>query len=249
MSDAQQRLRGVPTQSTLTSILDQVRDQTFDRLVITGDLAHDEQAATYAWLRAQLDDWLDRCRLVPGNHDNRSLLRATFPEHVLGAEPDAPVTFRDSVGDWQLIGLDTQIPGSVAGNLGPEQLTWLRRELAGCPGQPTIIWMHHPPVPIGSEWLDALGLQDPTVFQEIIAAAPHVRLILAGHVHQEFSGRLEQAEVWTTPSAGVQFVPRAPTPTYDALPPGYRLLQLEPEAYQTQVIRLAELEFPPDANA
>jgi Icc protein len=249
MSDAEQRLRGVPTQSTLTRILHHVREHTFDLLVITGDLAHDEQGSTYDWLRSQLGDCLERCRFLPGNHDNRALLRATFPEHVVETSRDAPITFRAALGPWRLIGLDTQLTGSVAGDLDREQLTWLQEELDRCAPQPTILFMHHPPIPIASEWLDAVGLQDPRPFQKLISRAPHVRLILAGHVHQEFSGQLEQADVWTTPSTAVQFVPGQTTPTYDAVPPGFRLIELDAEAYHTQVIRLPQLEFPPDPNA
>ena len=249
MSDADQRLRGVPTQSTLVSLLREIQNHDFDLLVVTGDLAHDEQRATYSWLRSQLDGCLERCRFLPGNHDNRAHLRATFPDHVIESDPDAPITFSETLGSWQLIGLDTHLPGSVSGDLDRDQLAWLRQELDRCAPRPTALLMHHPPIPIGSQWLDALGLEDPQPLHALVSQSPHVRLILAGHVHQEFTGRLEQADVWTTPSTGVQFVPGEATPTYDVLPPGFRLIHLEPDAHRSQVVRLPRLEFPPDPNS
>lgn len=249
MSDGDQRLRGVPTQSTLSSVLGEVHNHDFDLLVVTGDLAHDERLETYSWLHSQLDGCLDRCRFLPGNHDSRAHLRATFPEHVIDPDPEAPITFSETLGNWQLIGLDTHVTGSVSGDLDRNQLAWLRQELDRCAPRPTILLMHHPPIPIGSQWLDELGLQDPQSLQAIVSQADHVRLILAGHVHQEFQGRLEQADVWTTPSTGVQFVPGEAAPAYDLLPPGFRQIHLEGDAHRSEVVRLPRLEFPPDANA
>src|SRR5690606_5093006 len=129
-------------------VLEHVRNHAegWDVLVLTGDLAHDELAETYAMLREELGDWLPRCRLVPGNHDNRAGLREVFPEIVLGTGEF--LSFQETVGDWQILGLDSHQPGEVAGRIAEEQLDWLARELGQFSNQPTLLFLHHPPVSV-----------------------------------------------------------------------------------------------------
>lgn len=71
---------------------------------------------------------------------------------------------------WRLIGVDThdtdakigwdgdmeQLRGwnGGSGRLLQTQLEWLETELTSHASQPTILFMHHPPTPVGSRWLD-----------------------------------------------------------------------------------------------
>src|SRR5262245_21567137 len=54
--------------------------EPFDLLVLSGDLANQRRAATYAGLAAALAPFAGRCRVLPGNHDSRRLLRNGFRE-------------------------------------------------------------------------------------------------------------------------------------------------------------------------
>ena len=58
------------------------------------------------------------------------------------------ITFAFQAGDWRLIGLDTLLPGAEEGYLSPDQLDWLSAELAAFVDMPTVIFLHHPPVPV-----------------------------------------------------------------------------------------------------
>ena len=71
--------------------------------------------------------------------------------------------FADSLGDWRLIGLDSQITGALPGELGAEQLAWLASLLTAS-SQPTVLFLHHPPIMVGSAWLDRIGLVDAAAF-------------------------------------------------------------------------------------
>ena len=87
--------------------------------------------------------------------------------------------------------------------------------------------MHHPPIAVGTAWIDAIGLADRTVLADQVAASASCRGILAGHVHQAFTGRLGDCPIWTTPSTMRQFRPGATTFTEDkAVAPGWRWLAL-----------------------
>ena len=55
-------LAGVPTWKTFRAVLRKIgaRHNDFDYLILTGDLAQDEELETYYMLREVLGDWLER---------------------------------------------------------------------------------------------------------------------------------------------------------------------------------------------
>lgn len=239
------RLREVPTRASLVDVLELVRSDypVFDRLVLTGDLADDERKETYEIVREMLGEWIPHVLLIPGNHDNRAAIREVFFDRVPAG--DGPITFDERLGAWRLIGLDSHVPGEIPGRIDAGQLDWLRERLAEDAERPTAVFVHHPPVSINSAWLDRIGLENPAPLMELIEGSPQVRLVVCGHVHMEHAGRIGGAEFLATPSTCLQFKPGADEPTYDAVPPGFRVFDLGPIGCRTQVVRLAECRYPP----
>lgn len=244
-ADPSQRLAGVPTRESLIEVRRFIDSQpgSFDHVIITGDFTHDELAETYESVRDILGDWVDRCRIVPGNHDDRGAMRQVFQDLI--PTSTGAVTFSFHAGGWRLIGLDTHVPGRVPGRIESEQLDWLRQEFASHAEEPAMLFMHHPPVPVGCSWLDSIGLEEPEELLDLIAANGQVRLVSAGHVHHVFDGEMGHVRVVTTPSTAVQFKPQGDEPIYDHVPPGYRVITLDGETFETEVVRLPELRFPP----
>lgn len=245
LRDVQGRLKGVPTWETFREIWQHIRAHggEFDLLVLTGDLAHDELPETYTLLREELGELLPRCRLVPGNHDNRTGLKHVFPEIIPGGNEF--LAFRETLGGWQILGLDTHQPGEVAGRMGSNQLAWLATQLQQQPTSPTLLFLHHPPISVNSPWLDKIALADPLPLCELIASRPQIRAVATGHVHHVFQGKIGQADLHTTPSTAIQFEPRGEESSYTTDPPGYRIFDLEEKGYRTVVVRLPVLRYPP----
>lgn len=244
-AEPSERLRGVATRESLQDVLAAVRRTglEFSRVVVTGDLTHDERLESYQAVRGLLKEWLPRGHVIPGNHDDRALICEVFPDCTEGDETG--IRFSTTAGSWRLIGIDTHVPGEVSGDIAPDMLEWLEAELATDDSTPTILFQHHPPVPVGSAWVDDLGLRDPSRLHAVLARAPQVRVISCGHVHQEFSGTLGSAIVLTMPSSGVQFVPLSPEAKVDLVPPGFRVLALEDDGWSSQVVRLSDPDAPP----
>jgi Icc protein len=233
-------LAGVETWKTFRAVLEKVRsDQAdLDYLILTGDLAQDEALETYMMLREALGDWLDRCRIIPGNHDDRGNLRKVFPEFFPANED--PLTFTLMAGAWRIIGLDSHLPAKVNGLIDADQLNWLKLQLASDPNARTLIFIHHPPLPINVAWLDEIGLNEAAGFIELIKASPQVDVVCAGHVHQEFTGYIGTASMYTTPSTCVQFGARAEK-TFDTSVAGYRTFRLDSSGgHSTSVHRLSD---------
>jgi Icc protein len=216
-------------------VLDHVRREQsdFDYLILTGDLAHDESLETYLILREMLAEWIDCCRIIPGNHDNPIKLRQAFPEHF---SDSGPLTFKLVEGGWRIIGLDTNKAGETKGHIEEDQLEWLRSELLDDPYTPTLLFLHHPPIPINVPWLDKIGLDNPTEFIRLIEASTQVKVVCSGHVHQEFIGRIGTADFYTTPSTCVQFGTGVEK-SIDIVSPGYRTFLLDDD-YHTKVHRV-----------
>ena len=237
-SAADLSLKGRQTRQGFLAVLAHIREHyaSVDRLLITGDLAHDGQAETYEMLRESLGDLAGCSRVLPGNHDVRMALRSVFPEEL---DPRSEtLNFSDLVGDWHIIGLDTQDTGLLSGRLTEEQLAWLTHCLDEYDQHPTMIFMHHPPLHIGSAWIDAMLLQEPAAFQGIVAKAEQVRAVCCGHIHQAFEGQMGSTALWTVPSTSMQFKPATTGLELDDIPPGFRLIELDGASIRTEIIRV-----------
>lgn len=239
-------LKGIPTQQLLQDVVRHVIDsgETFDHVIITGDHTHDELEESYSAVRSILSPWLDRLFLVPGNHDDRAVLRTVFADRVGGTGHDR-INFSFTAGNWLCLGLDTHVPGAVPGLIETTQIDWARQQLANSPAKSVALFFHHPPVDVGSLWMDPIGLAGKELLQEWFAGEPRIRLVCCGHVHHEFQTQVGQATILTTPSTGIQFSPKGSTPAFVAAPPGCRIIELTDDEFSTRVIRLPETRFTP----
>ncbi|MFM7868714.1 MAG: metallophosphoesterase [Planctomycetaceae bacterium] len=238
-------LKGVATWHFLEQVIEllqQLNPQP-DAVVITGDHTHDELPETYSAIRQLLRPWLDRLWQVPGNHDDRLHLRTVFSDRISGMS-DQPIRFRFEAPGWLCLGLDTHVPGSVAGSIDQEQIEWISRQLLSTPRTRCALFMHHPPTLLNSVWMDAIGLSGREMLAELCSRENRIQLICCGHVHHEFHGQLAQAAVRTTPSTGIQFAPDSDKPKFVPGQPGFRVIDLTPAGYSTEILRISESSRP-----
>ncbi|MEX1231033.1 MAG: phosphodiesterase [Planctomycetaceae bacterium] len=231
-------LKNVRTWGTFERVLNRLEASYAhaDAIIITGDLAHDERFETYEMLQHRLGTLFSRVWVVPGNHDHRLSMAAIFSQK--GLPGGKTIGFQHTVGGWQLLGLDSQLTGETAGELDADQLAWLTATLKRSTATPTLVFLHHPPVSVGSPWLDAIGLKNAETLGEILRGAPHVRGVFFGHIHQEFEASIGTIECYATPSTGVQFTPETETLQVDTRPPGFRVITLGGETFETHVVRV-----------
>ncbi len=247
-ADPDARLFGIPTRELLIDVVAHVRQHEgrVDHVVVTGDHTHDETPEACQALRQILEPWLDRLWQVPGNHDDRAVLRAAFADRIRG-EGAARVNFSFTADRWLCLGLDTQLPGQVAGLMDEDQVGWIRRQLAEHEPDAVALFLHHPPVVMGSVWMDRIGLTGRELLQELIQEDARIRLVCCGHVHYESEHTVGAATVVTTPSTGLQFLPEGDVTTFVAAPPAYRVIELSGDRFSTRVVRLPEVRFSPVA--
>ena len=109
--------------------------------------------------------------------------------------------------------------------------------------------LHHPPFLVNSEWLDSSTLQNPEELFAVLARYPQVKLVLFGHIHQEFDREFKGIRYLGSPSTCIQFKPKSEKFGLDVVEPGFRLLKLYPDGkVETQVERV-EFAGPVDLAA
>lgn len=176
-----------------------------DFVLITGDLVDRGNEAEYAHFRRLLEPLAMPARLALGNHDNREAFRAGFPD--LGYwDPGEPfVQYALDLGAVRLLVLDTLDQGRSSGALCGRRLDWLAERLAEDRTTPTVVAMHHPPIPVGLPGLDRLRLLEGAErFATLVATAPNVERVLAGHLHRPVTARFAGTVLDVMPGAAHQ---------------------------------------------
>lgn len=229
-------LYGVNSFQSFEAVVNKALEQTMDVAVISGDLVHDESEQGYQHLRQVLERLNVPTHLIPGNHDDAGFMQSEFGQGVISCDKQI------RMGQWQLLLLNSQLPGQVGGHLDDKELRWLERALTKSDAPYSMIFLHHNPVPVGCKWLDPLGLGNPEKLFEVIAAHPQVKAVVWGHVHQEFDEERAGVRLLSTPSTCIQFKPGVEEFELDYLPPGYRWFRLHPDGQlETGVRRLARV--------
>jgi 3',5'-cyclic-AMP phosphodiesterase len=155
-------------------------------VLVTGDLADGSTPAEYARFRELIAPLPMPVLVIPGNHDRE--LEWEGPRAV-------------DCGGLRVVLCDTMRPGRDDGHL---ELDWLAGEVA--PAAPTIVAMHHPPVPIGIGGLDKIGLpaSERAGLAALLARSRHVVRVVAGHVHRTAFATLGGTPVVTCASTNLQ---------------------------------------------
>lgn len=191
LADETTPLRGCYPLANLKAVLRQVHHRGPDLLLLTGDLADQGDRAAYQQLQSAIAPFPLPVAWLPGNHDRLDRLQASFqqPQHYGEGRPGRAVDLGYS---WRLLLLNSVWPGSSWGEgfLSAASLAWLQAELKAHGARPTAIALHHHPVPVGLDWVDQMQLRNAAELLELLAAFAQVRLVLFGHVHQEFQQQL-----------------------------------------------------------
>ena len=191
-----------------------------DVILLTGDLANDEFNDSYARLAHMARRWECPVIALPGNHDD------PVPAGHAFAEPPLYWCGHHDIGNWRIVALDSRIPGHAGGHLPQEERERLKRAAETREDRHLAVTLHHPPVKMGSRWLDSVGMRDGDEVLELLQSLD-ARLCLFGHVHQAWDSTEGSLRILGTPSTGAQFLPGSSDFALDTRPPAYRWLDLE----------------------
>lgn len=221
-ADRNGELRGTVTYAALQKVIAHYEAGGWqaDVVALTGDLIQDDSAGAYAHCR----DLLSRLDLpvhcVPGNHDVRSMMRDELPS------PPFIYCGPAEFGNWLMVNIDSCSAGRAGGIITSDEITRMQGIFAASTAEHVLVCLHHPPVLMGSAWLDTVGLENGEQFLGLLQADGRVRLTIFGHVHQPYDADHGGVRVIATPSTCRQFLPRSETFAVDERPPAYRRISL-----------------------
>jgi 3',5'-cyclic-AMP phosphodiesterase len=197
-------------------------------ILATGDLTEHGDIRSYEALREAFSKLSVPIWPILGNHDLRENFTAVFPDVPTA---DGFVQYAIELDGLRLLMLDTLEEGRHGGGFCETRAEWLARELAARPSVPTIIVMHHPPVPVGIAWMDPRA-DEPWIlrFKAAIAGQKQVRAVLCGHLHRPVVAPLEGTTVFVCPATAVQLGFDLRLIDAEA-PDGRSMITLDPSVY------------------
>lgn len=191
----------------------------FDLLLLTGDLGQDPCADSYQRICRHLQSYNTPALCLPGNHDDSSLMATHLNQGLVSCQK------HKILGNWQVICMNSQKPGSPSGLLSVTEMGFLEHTLANC-ALPALLAVHHHCVSSNSSWMDSMQIENSAAFLKLASQFSQVKAITFGHIHQELVAKYQDIILTGTPATCFQFKPGATEFALDTLPPGYRVFEL-----------------------
>ncbi len=228
-------LRGCNTWKSFNTVLQEEVQCNPDGMLLTGDLAEQGEEDAYHHLLSAIAPLQTPTYWLPGNHDHLVTLQQVFQPLPLGQGLTSV-----NVGTWQVILLDSVLPGAKfgEGHLADAQLHKLHTYLKQHPHKPTLIALHHQPVPVGINWVDQMQVKNSHELLDLLTQHVNVKLVVFGHIHHEFQQQTaEGISFYGCPSTCLQVT--SPESGLHEENPGFRLIWLyEDGSYKTEVRRV-----------
>jgi 3',5'-cyclic-AMP phosphodiesterase len=244
-AEPSRELLGLSTTESLTTVVEAIRrlQPQPDVLLLTGDLSQDESPQSYERLRHLIAPLGIPSYWLPGNHDDLPLMEQILCSGSISANK----VFQ--IKGWNLMLLNSMVAGKVYGELTVDSLSWLEQQLQQRPHHPTLIALHHPPCSIGSNWMDQINLRNPDQLFAVLDRYDQVKVVLFGHIHQEFAATRAGVQYLGCPSTCVQFKPYQFDFALDQQQPGFRLLTLYPDGQVDTTVKRVNYQLLPNLAA
>ena len=177
-----------------------------DIVLVTGDITNIGSFEEFEHASKLLGELKMPYYVIPGNHDDRLALWATFGGKACPTRSAGFIQYVIELDELRLIAMDSTVPGEPGGELCTTRTAWLDDRLAEDPDKPSIIFMHHPPVKFGVIETDIEGFIGAQRLGDVVEKYSCIEAIICGHVHTVAHTRWHGTVVSTAPSMGMQLV-------------------------------------------
>jgi 3',5'-cyclic AMP phosphodiesterase CpdA len=198
-------------------------------IIASGDLVDHGTPEEYAELKLALADVEIPLLLGMGNHDGRKAFQDAFPD--VPADDAGFVQYASRFGDLRVVMCDTLEQGKDGGGFCEARAAWLARTLDEAPEVPTIVVLHHPPIPSGIQWMDEPA-DAPWIVRlgAVLKGRKQIVTLACGHIHRTYHGFFAGQLVSVSPASSLQLTPNF-TPIDKRVADGREILREEPPGY------------------
>jgi len=220
-NNASENIRGFNTVESLKNVVKAIQEKNpaFDIIIVSGDISQTCTEESYALFVSILKPLGKPVYCIPGNHDDASLLQRFFPD-----TPTDTISVVEQ-NSSRIILVNTQLKHQQYGFISSDNLKRIIDTLESS-NKIHLLALHHPPLSIGSQWMDDIGLKNGAELLKYVEGFENLKLILYGHVHQEIKTNHRHIQIFATPSTCYQFLPESENTVYDDRAPGYRLVKI-----------------------
>lgn len=165
-------------------------------ILLTGDAVEKGTEEEYLLFKKLLRPLAIPVYWLPGNHDNATEMHKASDARLFSNQRSV------LAGGWNIVLLDSQVPGEDHGHISAEEFDHLSAELNQHPQKPTLVALHHTPC---SPCVNpGCQLDNHEELLALLQLHAQVKLVLAGHTHQAETIKAGNLSVFTAPSAVAQ---------------------------------------------
>lgn len=222
----------VNTANYLNKTLERIKSIDCDAIIFGGDLTQDHSEESYhLFAQLVLDAGLaDKLYWLPGNHDELGVYKNVFTKYGISS---AKLLHN---AHWQVL-LANSKGSTPAGYISEVHFGEMSTELNNCE-KATLVFTHHHPIAIDG-YLDKHILENGDELLSLLSRHSHVKGLVHGHVHNEYSWLFDGFAVFATPATSIQFEKNTPDWQQVDLGPAFRVIRLQQNgSLSTQVVWL-----------
>ena len=190
-----QDLYGVDTGSSLSKAISDIQNlqPAADLIVVTGDITEDGSVISYQRFAEYMETLHCPVYVLPGNHDLAANMTDAF-------EASTIITYKQNIEThgWHLLLLDSHVAGEEFGQLTTAQLKQLEQSIQTAGSAPILVALHHTPGKVCPS--SGCQLHHPDALLDLLAKAPTVKAVIAGHTHNDSDQLVNDVRVLTCPS-------------------------------------------------
>lgn len=175
ITDPHVPLQGTDVQAAFLKLMQYVRENPVDLLIMTGDMPGiDGSAKVYEWIKSKVPE-TQKYYIVPGNHDDPSNLFAVFGEDVCG---NAKFLFTEHLDEIDLVFTNTGSTRFPASHLNYLQQASIRKD--------SILFTHFPTKKISDGFMDRTYPLGNINEADKAIRESNIKHVFCGHFHTEF---------------------------------------------------------------
>ena len=184
----------------LSHVINYIKKNRYEMILFTGDIANDGSQESYRQLSDLIMGIKDKIFVIPGNHDDMKNIVHVLPQSNLFVSTSNNLI---RISNWYFLYLATVVEDEDYGRISSQTMKEFESALQNLHGCNICVVMHHHPFNVGLDFVDKYKIEN---FGLISGLFSRVKLVMYGHVHNDYTLYRDGAVYSSCPSTCFQFV-------------------------------------------